>query len=115
MPFYSAPVSLVTVLHLDYAPPSRSADTDDDEDAKGKYYISAQNDLYQTNEFVRFFWPGGFLVVWLWQFVATLCCVLGAFVLSPFTAVQEYLHKGGGLRGREVPESLSARIERKYL
>ncbi|EOD49883.1 uncharacterized protein LTHEOB_2128 [Neofusicoccum parvum] len=53
LPFYSAPVSLVTVLHLDYVPPSQSADTNgdsDDEDAKGKYYIAAQNDLYQTNE-----------------------------------------------------------------
>ncbi|OJD32693.1 uncharacterized protein BKCO1_3700010 [Diplodia corticola] len=114
IPFYSAPASLVTVLHLARVPASRSAD-EKGEAGRAKYYITAQNDLYQTSEFVRFFWPGGFLFVWMWQLAATFFCVLGALFLSPLTALQEHFHQGGGLRGKDVPESLSGRLEKKYL
>lgn len=115
IPFYSAPASLVTVLHLAYVAAADDAGEDGDKGGRGKYYITAQNDLYQTNEFVRFFWFGGFLIVWMFQFAATFFCVLGAFFLSPFTALQERVQQGGGLRGRDVPESLSGKIEKKYL
>ncbi|KAK0642483.1 hypothetical protein DIS24_g8989 [Lasiodiplodia hormozganensis] len=117
IPFYSAPASLVTVLHLAHvaAADDDAGEDGGDEGGRGKYYITAQNDLYQTNEFVRFVWFGGFLFVWMFQFAATFFCVLGAFFLSPLTALQERFQQGGGLRGREVPESLSGKIEKKYL
>lgn len=71
IPFYAASVTLVTVLKLSRSESSR------------KYLIQSQEDLYQTNEFVRFFWFGGFIFVWLWQFGATAICGLGALLLAP--------------------------------
>ncbi|KAH7064659.1 hypothetical protein B0J12DRAFT_734097 [Macrophomina phaseolina] len=114
IPFYAAPVTLVTVLHLDHVPSSRSS-TNGHARGSGKYYITAQNDLYQTSEFVRFVWFGGFLVVWIWQFAATLFCVLGTVALSPVTPLLERFHQGGGLWGDDVPQSLAGKIEEKYL
>ncbi|KAF2495594.1 hypothetical protein BU16DRAFT_527387 [Lophium mytilinum] len=70
VPFYKAPVSLVTVLQL--------------ERRDKKYYIASQNDLYQTDEFVKFVAPwGGASLVRLWQLVATPFCVLGVWLLWP--------------------------------
>lgn len=59
--------------------------------AAQKYYIKSQEDLYQTNEFVKFVLPWGIgeTVVWLWQVVATLACVLGAMLFWPLTWVRE--------------------------
>jgi len=62
---------------------------------EAKYYIQSQNDLYQVNEFVKFFWPGGFLFVWAWQLFATLFCVLGAIALSPITYAEQYIMPEG--------------------
>lgn len=84
-PFYAAPVALVTVLRLVHDKKSQ------------KYYIKSQNDLYQVNEFVRFIWPGGFLLVWLWQIFCTGICVFGTFVLWPVTLIEEYV---GAVRDR---------------
>jgi hypothetical protein len=47
VPFYAAHVQLVTVLKLDQDKQTR------------RYLIQSQEDLYQTNEFVKFFWFGG--------------------------------------------------------
>lgn len=69
IPFYSARVSLVTVLHL--------------VQREGKFYITAQEDFYQPDEFVKFFWPGGQWVVAAVQWLAVVLCVLGALVLAP--------------------------------
>lgn len=77
VPFYLAPVNLVTVLQL-----VRDKKTD-------KYLIQSQNDLYQVNEFVRFFWFGGWLFMWIWQLVASLFCVLGTIVVWPQTWIEE--------------------------
>jgi len=44
-----------------------------------KYYIQSQDDLYQTSEWIKFLVPwgiGAFFVV-LWQFWATIFCVIG--------------------------------------
>ncbi|KAF1983506.1 hypothetical protein K402DRAFT_309050, partial [Aulographum hederae CBS 113979] len=77
VPFYAAPVNLTTVLTLMH-------DKRDD-----RYYITSQNDLYQVDQFVRFFLFGGWLLVWLWQFVATAFCVVGAVVGWPVSWVEE--------------------------
>ena len=92
-----APVRLVTVLQLVAAPKAPAH--------KPSYLIAAQNDLYQVNEFVKFF--SLLRVVWLfvlvWQFVATGFCVLGAGLLSPVSWVEENVVGGNRERGvREV-------------
>ncbi|KAF2799443.1 hypothetical protein K505DRAFT_62869 [Melanomma pulvis-pyrius CBS 109.77] len=77
LPFYRAPVSLVTVLKLQH---NKNND---------RYYIESQNDLYQVDQFVKFVAPGGWVLVWLWQFWATIFCVLGAVALWPVSVVEE--------------------------
>lgn len=56
-----------------------------------RYWIAAQEDLYQTTEFVKFFLPYGIgvCVVLLWHMVATAVCVLGAIALLPVTWLEE--------------------------
>ncbi|CAL3965492.1 unnamed protein product [Diplocarpon coronariae] len=73
VPFYKSNVRLTTKLKL-----VRSEND-------GKYYIQSQEDLYQTNEWVKFFWPGGSTIIWLWQLFATGLCLLGALMLAPVT------------------------------
>jgi len=77
IPFYAAKASFTTVLRL------RQNQLDQ------KYYIQSQDDLYQVNEWVRFIWPGGPLLVWLWQTFATLFCLLGAVFFLPVSWFEE--------------------------
>lgn len=77
VPFYKSDVKLVTVLHLSY------------HSDKNKYFITSQEDLYQSNEVVKFFWPGGATVIWAWQWVATFACILGSLFLYPITWAEE--------------------------
>lgn len=79
LPFYSAPVTLTTQLQL----VRKSSDR--------KYYIQSQNDLYQTDQFVRFVapWGIGSTIVILWHFWATFFCVVGAYLGQPFTKYME--------------------------
>ncbi|KAF2477971.1 uncharacterized protein BDR25DRAFT_179543, partial [Lindgomyces ingoldianus] len=77
IPFYRAPVSLVTVLQLNH------------NKGNGLYYIHSQNDLYQVDQFVKFVAPGGWVIVWMWQFLATLFCLLGAAALWPVSVAEE--------------------------
>lgn len=86
IPFYRAHVNLVTVLQL----------TQDKKTSK--YLITSQNDLYQVNEFVKFFWFGGWLFVSIWQAFATIFCLIGAVLLWPQTWVEER-HVRDGWRG----------------
>ncbi|GAB7357839.1 hypothetical protein MBLNU230_g0010t1 [Neophaeotheca triangularis] len=92
IPFYHERVSLVTELQL-VRPPSSH-----------KYYIQAQNDLYQTDQFFKFFapWGLGWGFVTLWHYWATLMCVIGAVVLAPLTWAEEAWagKKEGVVRGR---------------
>jgi hypothetical protein len=103
-PFYKARVRLVTVLqlvqgeaHADGSFAGRSltdpngkskpteetsadhGDEQNGEPEKSLYWIQCQNDLYQTTEWIKFIAPWGFgvLLVVLWQFFATILCVLG--------------------------------------
>lgn len=61
-------------------------------DESGKvYYITSQNDLYQTNEWIKFLvpWGIGSTLMVAWQLFATLQCVIGAIILFPFTFWKE--------------------------
>ena len=83
IPFYSAPVDLVSVLQLstNYSPLSGDR----------RYYIQSQEDLYQVNEVVKFFslfrvlWLG----LWVWQALATLACVVAQTVFAPVSWWEE--------------------------
>ncbi|KAF1809434.1 hypothetical protein P152DRAFT_476563 [Eremomyces bilateralis CBS 781.70] len=83
VPFYKAPVTLVTVLDL--------------AKVEKKYRIQQQEDLYQTDKFISFvpLFPGGSLVVMACQYFAALFCVVGAMVLRPFTWLAENRYPGG--------------------
>lgn len=79
IPFHHANVTLTTELQLTRPPNSR------------KHYISAQNDLYQNDQLIRFLMPWGLgeLSVHLWQYSSTMMCVLGSFLLAPATRLQQ--------------------------
>ncbi|KAL2417963.1 hypothetical protein ABEF95_004049 [Exophiala dermatitidis] len=135
VPFYNAPVKLVTVLQLTTAPEqpppplpgplelvlrkvggttngsarnrratrnginggssSDSSSTTQDGGQQQYYYIQSQNDLYQTSEWIKFLVPWGigvFLVV-VWQFSATIACVVGTKVFDFLTWVPKRLYR----------------------
>lgn len=59
-----------------------------------KYYISSQNDLYQTDQFVKFVLPWISFVVPLWQITATIFCVMLSYLFYPVTWWEEtYQHR----------------------
>lgn len=79
IPFHKAPVNLITVLKLQL----------NKED--GKYYIASQNDLYQTDQWVRFF-PFSFglwFLVWVGQIMGAVFSLLGAMAFWPITLIEE--------------------------
>jgi len=81
LPTHRADVSLVTVLHL--------VQEIEEETGKGKWYIQSQNDLYQTDQFIRFVVPWLAWTVTLWQYFATLVCVFFSYVFAPVTWWEE--------------------------
>lgn len=107
VPFYEADVKLTTVLQLAEGdetgpmsvsrrvrkePYSYATIADPHVDANGTsktklYYITEQNDLYQTNEWIKFLvpWGIGSTLMILWQLFATVMCVIGALVFFPGT------------------------------
>lgn len=107
VPFYEADVRLTTVLRLAEGdetgpisvtkrvrkePYSYAAVADPNLDANGTsrrklYYITEQNDLYQTNEWIKFLvpWGVGSTLMIMWQLFATFLSILGAFVFFPGT------------------------------
>ncbi|KAK6435427.1 hypothetical protein LTR95_008386 [Oleoguttula sp. CCFEE 5521] len=68
----------------------------------GKYYITSQTDLYTIDQWIRFLipWGIGTAIVWFLQFMATLGCVLGAWVGVPITWARERVAGRGQGRGR---------------
>ena len=122
VPFFSAPVSLVTVLKLVRFPPlppqpSYSTSINPNESQNGSlydtslsekptYYIQSQNDLYQVNEFFKFFSQFGVLsgLLLLWQFIATGLCILGAMIFWPVSWVEQNVI--GGNRERSIGEAM---------
>ncbi|KAL4778971.1 hypothetical protein BJX76DRAFT_342102 [Aspergillus varians] len=85
IPFYSAPVSLTTVLDLTTDPSGQGWGEDSAQgDGEKRYYIRKQEDLYQTSEFIKFVMPyGGHLLVGMWHAFASLVSIIGVFVLWP--------------------------------
>lgn len=73
VPFYQSNVRLTTKLQLVQSPENN------------KYYIQSQEDLYQLNEVVKFFWPGGATILWLWQLLNMSLCVVGVLIFKPIT------------------------------
>ncbi|KAF3035134.1 hypothetical protein E8E12_006207 [Didymella heteroderae] len=84
IPFYYAPVYLTSVIKLERS--------EDDE----KYYIESQDDLYAVDQWIRFIAPGGWILVYLWQFWASFFCVIGTIVLHPITLLEERASRGDG-------------------
>ncbi|GAB7349149.1 hypothetical protein MBLNU459_g8089t1 [Dothideomycetes sp. NU459] len=111
IPTHRSEVSLVTVLHLTRQTLPPSVDYSDNNNnnnkngttgeksyaevtatsnkVEGKYYITSQNDLYQTDQFIKFVLPWFSLVVPLWQFFATLVCVVMSYLFYPVTWYEE--------------------------
>jgi len=71
VPFYDSRVDLVTVLKLS--------------NINGRYIIKSQEDFYQTNQVVKFFWPLGTHIIYFFQLWATVMCVIGGYVFAPIT------------------------------
>ena len=95
IPGHATTARLVTVLQLVrlplQEPRAEQTDSFEHEVLRSRYYIQSQEDLYQTNEFTKFF--SMFRVLWLallvWQMVATAMCVFGQAVLAPVTWWEE--------------------------
>ena len=62
----------------------------------GKYYIESQDDLYAIDQLIRFIAPGGWILVYLWQFWASFFCFIGAILLHPITLLEERASRGDG-------------------
>ncbi|KAK1061897.1 hypothetical protein LTR74_010689 [Friedmanniomyces endolithicus] len=97
VPFHRSPVTLTTKLQLTRKPTSTRLATE-------KLYIQSQEDLYQVDQLVRFFapWGVGDAVVYLWQFIATMGCVVLSVVFAPFTRLEERYAEGRVGRVEEV-------------
>lgn len=70
IPFYSAKVPLITVLRL--------VKEEDD-----RFYISAQEDYYEPEDFVKFVLPGAHWLLQMVQWLTAAVCVLCAMLLAP--------------------------------
>ena len=102
VPFFSAPVTLTTILQLVEEP----YPTPHHPNKRSRYFIQSQNDLYQANEWMKFISPFGILSLLLltWQLVATGMCVLGAFILWPISWVEQNVV--GGNDERSIKDAL---------
>ncbi|KAK0933738.1 hypothetical protein LTR29_014671 [Friedmanniomyces endolithicus] len=110
VPFHRSPVTLTTKLQLTRKPTSTRL-------ATNKLYIQSQEDLYQVDQFVRFFAPWGIgdAVVYLWHFVAAIGCVVLSIVFAPFTRLEEQYAEGRVGRVEEVIMKSVEGIEERRL
>jgi len=107
VPFHVAPVTLTTVLDLTTDAPQSNAPTNGD---RTLYYITKQEDLYQSSEFVKFVVPHvGHWLVTIWHLIATLFCVMGVTLLWPML----WLEENGYLPGRVAQGNLAYDIQKK--
>lgn len=91
IPTHKSKVSLVTVLHLTNEHPDTIDKTP--KDGNAKYYITSQNDLYQTDQFVKFVLPWFHMIVPLWQLLATFVCVVLSYLFYPVTWIEDNWQK----------------------
>jgi hypothetical protein len=92
IPFHSSPVTLTTVLDLVPRTKETPQGVDGQDAQRMLYYITKQEDFYQTSEFVKFLTPSAAVPVYLWQSFATLFCVFGVFVFClPMTCLGFFL------------------------
>lgn len=94
IPFHQADVSLVTVLRLVQQQnrlglSAQDAEVNIDVSEGGKWFIKSQNDLYQTDQFIKFVLPWFAFILPLWQYFATLVCVVCSYLFEPVTWWEE--------------------------
>ncbi|KAJ6126535.1 hypothetical protein N7523_002147 [Penicillium sp. IBT 18751x] len=107
VPFHVAPATLTTVLDLTTDSTKTSSSTNG---AHPLYYITKQEDLYQTSEFIKFILPHvGHWLVFGWHLIATLFCFLGVTLLWPML----WLEEKGYLPSRIAQGNLAYNIDRK--
>ncbi|KAB8299137.1 hypothetical protein EYC80_001246 [Monilinia laxa] len=99
VPFFAPTVNLTTVLHL--TPSQRSSSSSDtagssESRRRTRYLIKHQEDLYQSTEVVKFFWPGGTQIIGFGRLIATLLCIVGAIAFAPITWMEEWGWFGNG-------------------
>jgi hypothetical protein len=109
VPFHVAPVSLTTVLDLTVESPKSDATTNGDHRL---YYITKQEDLYQTSEFIQFIMPHiGYWLVFGWHLIATLFCVAGVTLLWPILWLEEKRYiPGSFLQGGNLAYNMEKKI-----
>ncbi|KAI9642296.1 hypothetical protein NHQ30_009098 [Ciborinia camelliae] len=121
VPFFAPTVNLITVLHLTPSP-ARGADHDSSGGSstvssegrrRTKYLIKHQEDLYQSTEIVKFFWPGGTKVIGFWRLFATLLCIIGAMAFAPITWMEEKGWFGNGWDRKHEKNEAEAKGEGK--
>ncbi|CAF9905146.1 MAG: hypothetical protein HETSPECPRED_004892 [Heterodermia speciosa] len=97
IPYFSASVTLTTVLQL-VAKPYPTPHHPNRHDV---YFIQSQNDLYQVNEWIKFASPLGILSLFIfaWQLIATGLCVLGAITFWPVSWIEQNVIGGNRERG----------------
>ncbi|KAL7902950.1 hypothetical protein HDV63DRAFT_362704 [Trichoderma sp. SZMC 28014] len=111
IPFHKSSVKLVSVLQLaqrsssepGQLPAKNGTDGRSSSALSGpgqerlRYYITSQEDLYQTNDFVAFVLPYfGPLLVFLWQLYSTGLSVIGSLLFLPVY----YFLNGSGVKAR---------------
>ncbi|KAM0163074.1 hypothetical protein ACHAPG_001446 [Botrytis cinerea] len=93
VPFFYPTVYLTTIIYL--APTKESSESNSSA-PQTKYLIKHQEDLYQSAELVKFFWPGGTQIISFWRLIATFLCILGAMIFAPMTWMEEWGWFGNG-------------------
>lgn len=108
IPFHKAPVSLVTVLDLTQRAPGAEAVASEARQQsaalagpgqeRSRYYITKQDDRYQSNDCIRLVIPWVLPLLWaVWQLFSTWVCVAGSVILMPL-----YLILNNGPRGAKA-------------
>lgn len=99
VPFFAPTVNLTAILYLTPSQgPSPSSDAAGSSESRRRtrYLIKHQEDLYQSTEVVKFFWPGGTQIIGFGRLFATLLCIVGAIALAPITWMEEWGWFGNG-------------------